>query len=149
MQETPAEVLLPEWFTPEDDDGNPIVASFKLRPLNGMEYLEVMSLGVVSGKNFNTSHEGKEFLVRRGLVDWKTMEASNGDPIPFSIDNAYTELSAGVLLEIANKVFLKASLAEEARKNSRSQSKSLATPSDSTAQSVNGGDTVIPEIPPP
>lgn len=145
MSENSTSVLLPEWFQPKDDDGNPTKGSFKIRCLNGMEYLELMSLGTVVGDNFQTNHQGKDFLVRRSLVDWKDMEDASGEPLKFSIATAYDHLFGEALLAIANKAFLKASLGEAERKNLQSQSKSSPTPSDSTVTNANGDATAIAE----
>jgi len=149
MAETSAAVLLPEWFQPEDDDGNLAKGSFKIRCLNGMEYLELMSLGTVSAEGFQTNHQGKEFLLKRGLIAWKNVENEAGDVLLFTIENLFNTIPADQLLLVANKAFMKASLGEAERKNLQSQLKSPATPSDSTVKPVSGEDTVTAETPRP
>lgn len=123
MKTDSASILLPEWFRPIDSDGNEIKPSFKVCCLTGMEYLELMSLGEVVDDKFITNHDGKDFLVKRGVIDCKDFEDGSGEPLRFSIANLYNHLPGEALLELANKAFFKASMGEAERKNLQSQSK--------------------------
>lgn len=123
MNESAASVLAPEWFSPLDSDGVEIKPSFEIRALDGIEYLELMSLGKPTDDGFQTNHAGKEFLIRRGLTNWKDMDGPSGNQLPFSVSNAFKYLDGQSLLDIGNKVFMKSTLAEGERKNSLSQSK--------------------------
>lgn len=141
--------LAPYWYTPEEEQGEPAAAQFKLKPLNGMQYLEIMHEGKVTqdGQGFVTNYQGRQMLLKYGLLDWKNVETETGDPLPFSIRNL-DMIPADILLELGNEILSKSSLAEADRKKSSSQLKSSATNPDSTVPTANGDGTATPQTPP-
>ena len=116
MTETKKDHLEDEWWTPEVDASSVSTQSFKIRALDGIEFLEIMSLGsMTNDKHFQTNHDGKLYLIRRGLIDWKGVE-DKGDPVPCSADAAFRHLSATTLFDLAQAVFGKAALADEQKR---------------------------------
>lgn len=133
--------MVPSWYTPEAEEGEAAPAQFKIQPLNGMQYLEVIGHGTATADGlFIANHLGRQLLLKHGLKGWKNIEGDDGDPLPFSVSN-FDYLPPDILNELANKILTDSTLAGEARKKSSSQSKSSPTASDSTAPGVPGEDT--------
>lgn len=110
--------LVPEWYTPESEAEETSPAQFKLQPLNGMQYLEVMSNGVVTPDGmFRANHSGRELLLKFGLKDWKNVEDHDGAPLQFTPAN-FDYLPPEILTELGNKILTDSTLAGDARKKS-------------------------------
>lgn len=107
--------LAEEWFTPEDERGEDTPTRFKIRPLNGMEFLEVMAEGEQVGDSFVTNHAGRTLLLRRGLVDWENLLEENGRPLKFSVHNL-AKIPANILAELSNEIMQRSALAMEEKK---------------------------------
>lgn len=139
--------LVAEWYTPDDERDEAIQSQFKLQPLNGMQYIEIMSHGeALESGNFLVNHIGRQLLLKYGLVGWKNVEQVNGDPLPFSRNNIEM-LPAAILAELGNEILTVSSLVEAERKNLSSQSKSSKIESASSVEAVSGEDTVMKAIP--
>lgn len=142
--------LAPYWYTPEEERGEPAAAQFKLKPLNGMQFIEVMHHGEMlpDGERFVTDYSGLQLLLKYGLLDWKNIDAENGDPLPFSRRN-FEVLPAEILQEIGREIMRRSALAEADRKKSSSQLRSSATSPASTAPPASGDGTATDPTPPP
>jgi len=105
MAIVPTEKMAPAMYTPPDQEGNPDPTRFRLKPLDGMEYLEVMPHIVVKDGFINYDGEGMVKLIRFGLVGWENFR-DDGEEIPFSPFNVrrLTPLRLqGIAREIANR----------------------------------------------
>lgn len=110
--------LVEEWYTPVDEVGEDVPTRFKLRPLNQMDLLEVMSEGRVSDAGeFYPNHKGRTILLRKGLVDWEEFNDPDNDrPIKFTSTN-FHRVPAATLGELANEIMVRSVLTEDEKKS--------------------------------
>lgn len=71
--------LVPEWFEPEQEESD-VKTRFKLKPLNGMEYLEVIPY--IRGQYL--IGDGVKLALGYGLVDWENVFGEDGKAVKFS-----------------------------------------------------------------
>jgi len=109
-------VLAATWFVPksEKDDMNP--ARFEVRPLDGMQYMEVMNETSGTGVDLRISGRGLKLALQHGLVGWETVQDKDGKNIEFS-RNEVNRLPPILLTELAAEILDISELGEEAIKN--------------------------------
>jgi len=81
--------------------------TFTLQPLDGLQSLDVNSLGYVNYR----------LALTIGLKDWSNLKDESGQLVKFSIDN-FSKVQPEDLLDIACEIIERSSLSEEQRKNS-------------------------------
>lgn len=102
--------LAPEWYTPLQPEGDR-VTRFKLKPLNGLQNLEVSS-EIGSGR----VGEAQKLALKYGLIDWENLDDENGRAISFSFDKIQL-LPVDVLSDISVRIIRGSRLDENASKN--------------------------------
>lgn len=99
----------------EGDTENPTI--WKLQPLNGFDYMEVMSELQRTDNGFKISGKGLGIAVRKGLVGWQNFHDENGKEIKFNPLNM-KKIPAIVLGDLADRVIEISELGDEQAKNS-------------------------------
>jgi len=111
------EGLAPEWFTPIQDGEDKDKTQFKIKPLDGMTYADVLLECKTDGKgNVQLSTEAKNICIKNGLIDWKNRCDSEGKQIEFS-KKEIPKLPGKTIIAIATEIFCISALAGEAEKN--------------------------------
>lgn len=102
--------LVAEWYTPNQPDSER-VTRFKLRPLNGLQNLEISAeIGA------HRVGEAQKLALRYGLVDWENLDDEHGRPVPFGLDKL-VQLPVDVLSDLAIRIIRGSRLDDDARKN--------------------------------
>lgn len=101
-----------EWYEPEQEGEDK--SSFKIQPLTGLQYHELIAHINDNGK---LDTDGVKQCLRYGLKDWQNVD---GD---FSVEKAIRSLPAKYLLLISSRIFEISSFDGELEKNLESQSK--------------------------
>lgn len=111
------EGLVPEWYTPPGQDGDPAPARFHIRPLNGAEFGEVADHLEITAAGAVIRHAGRERALAMGLIGWENFFDSSGKNLPFSAANARLiphEYRTHIVTRIINISYM----SEEQEKNS-------------------------------
>lgn len=103
--------LAPEWFEPEQDDSD-VKTRVKLKPLNGLEYLEI--LPYIRGSFL--IGDGVKLALNYGLMDWENVMDADGKPLKFTRQNVQL-LPAKVLSNIAAEIIDRSTFEGEKAKN--------------------------------
>lgn len=114
MSIKPIAGLVPEWFIPESEKKELTLNStkFKLKPLNGLDMLEILSEGrIQEDGTFHPNRTGRVLLLEKGLVGWENF----GDD-EFDIKKANT-IPAQILAEICNEIVVRSNVNEQTEKN--------------------------------
>lgn len=113
--------LVAEWFTPEDQVGDESPTRYKLKPLNGLDFMAVAQHGTVDDEgSFTPNHKGRLLLLTHGLKDWENVIDDKGEPLGFNLARIKF-IPTTHLVEISNDLLLKSALGAQAEKNSESQ----------------------------
>lgn len=113
-----AKMLGPEWFRLKKESK----AEFHIRPLNGLEAMEVMSeVSVIKGK-VKISGQALRNALDYGLTGWRGVVDGEGQEVPFTRANV-NRLDATTLSSLASEIISRSNLTGEQEKNSESQSK--------------------------
>lgn len=109
------EGLVPAWYTPigQDDDDKP--TRFKLKPLNGDQYAEVMDHFRVEEERLHVKAAGQKICLKHALVDWENFADSSGD-VEFLPTN-FRLIPYSQRTELVTHIMLKSALSEEQEKN--------------------------------
>ena len=106
-------------YTPHSDRDAEVQTVFKLRPLNGMQHMEVLREFEVDPddkKKGSISTKGLMIALRHGLVGWENFNDSAGSPIAFTRDNIGL-IPPFILHEIAIEISNRSDLGDTGRKN--------------------------------
>lgn len=105
MAITESDKVTPHWFTPasEEDEENPL--EFKIKPLTGPQYLQVLN------------KQDLDYAITCGLLDWKNYFNKNGNQIQFR-RTKLNGLPPSILSELANEICAISRLTGEEQKNS-------------------------------
>ena len=104
--------LTEQWFTPEQEQGEATPTQFKIKPLDSLTFLDVMSNGTIRADgSFIPNRAGREMLLNAGLVGWRNF----GDA-PFDA-NRISQIPPNVLAEICNEIVVLSNLSEDDEKN--------------------------------
>jgi len=101
----------------EDDreDENP--TRFKLKPMDGQQYMGVMADGNIDQDGLMSfSERTMKNTLRYGLVNWDNLHDAEGKAIKFSRLN-FGRLPVGVLTELFSEIIRLSSLSEDDSKN--------------------------------
>lgn len=113
----PINGLVPEWFTPTSQQGDDNPTRVKIRPLDGMQHMEVMMHVDVAGSgDLFVDAKGMGLALKFGMVEWENFTDDKGLPIPCTPDN-YGKLPSNDLAEIGRTIINRSNLTEDARKN--------------------------------
>ena len=106
-----------EFYTPttEIDEENP--TRFKLKPLNGIDYMNVITeSGTNADGNFVLSASSGQRALKSGLVDWENFTFADGKDVKFSIHN-FKLIPAEILAELIGQIMSISSTDASAEKN--------------------------------
>lgn len=106
--------IMPFTFVPKQDRDSDIKTTFTLKPLNGLQHMEV--LREIDDKGFFTSR-GLKLALQYGLAGWENFNDEHGTPVPFSTVN-FAAVPPFILHEIGVEIINRSSLGETERKNS-------------------------------
>lgn len=105
--------MAPGWFQPEDCD-----AEFRIRPLNGLEQMEVADLIVVpENGDLICTPQACIAALRGGLLDWKDITDDADDELTFSSANLL-RLDAAHLIPVGREILRRTFITEEEKKTS-------------------------------
>jgi len=109
--------LTPKWFKPDTEKDKENPQEFKIRPLTSVELWEVNShMKMIDADHIGMSFEGQKAAVKFGLIDWKNVDDSEGNPAKCNIIN-WRLLDSWTLNFISRKIIAISELAEAERKN--------------------------------
>lgn len=95
--------LVEQEYIPEDDKDSENPTVFRLKPLNGMQYMEVMSEVKRVGDFLRVSGDGLKLAIKYGLVGWKDFYDENGKDVKFN-PHTVLRVPSDVLAELADKI---------------------------------------------
>lgn len=143
--------LKPEWYVPLAERDAVTPTRFLLRPLDGVERLDV-SFYRDENANLSLSSDAARAALKHGLQGWEHILDTNGSPLhwnPVDRDANLKRLPAELVAELATEIFVRSVLSEAERKNSLSQPTSQPkTAGPSTAEPVPGENTAMTPTPP-
>ena len=107
------------WFTPDDDEGKGKAPQrYKLRTLDGMESMEILSEMRDDGSGkLLISADAMRRALHLGLLDWEHLTEKDGQIIPYRRNN-FGRVPPGHLVQCANRIINGADLSEDEVKNS-------------------------------
>lgn len=109
--------ISPDWFTPSDEKEKASPARYKVRPLDGMEFLEVVPHVTIVDGFIHYDGKGMQILIRRGLLDWEGhTDPDTGNVLEFSAD-AVSRIPPLRLKAIAYEIANRSQLTEGEAKN--------------------------------
>jgi len=110
--------LTNEKYIPESQKNEVNPAEFNLKPLSGLEYMEVMSeMFQAEDGSIRMPGSALRLAISYGLKGWKNFFDETGEDVPFSKPNV-GRLPATVLSDLANKIISISELGVAERKNS-------------------------------
>lgn len=110
--------ITPDWYVPEEEKDKADAARYRIRPLDGMEYLEVVPHMFVDADGY-IRYDGKamQILIRYGLEGWENhCDPETGKELEFSRD-AVRRLPPLRLKMLAQEIANRSQLTEGERKN--------------------------------
>jgi len=119
------EALKEEWYTLTEDAGNASAPQFLLRPLYGIEELDVR-FRIDGNGNGSMDKNCATAVLDAGLLNWRNFKDSHG-PVVFDRDHRagnLRRLSLQQVVELAVEIYSRTKLSPEERKNLSSQSTS-------------------------
>ncbi len=109
--------IAPEWFIPTSQEEEDEPARFKLKPLDQMAFIEVVSLSELNADGMLIPNaEARRLLLKKGLMDWENIEDPNGKDLKYSPHNIKV-IPFQELFEICNQILTISAPGEEERKN--------------------------------
>lgn len=110
------EKLAASWYTPKSEEGEAAPSRFRVKPLDGAQYMEV--LGEVEFRDGNPiiTAKGLRIAALQGVVGWENVPGADGEA-EFS-PSRLRQLPANVLLELGQEVIVRTELGADAEKNS-------------------------------
>jgi hypothetical protein len=109
--------LSPTWYTPEDQQGQDDPVEFKLKPLSGLERLEVSGeTRTDSNGELILTAKGLILAVRYGLIGWRRVLDEQGREIKFNTQ-AIGKLSPELLAELSGVILERSTLGGEEKKD--------------------------------
>jgi hypothetical protein len=110
--------LTPEWYTPKSDEGNDSPTRFKIRPLSGVEGMDLELFRDVEG-NTRISGRSAKMILRHGLSDWENFgsDADKLDFKPGNPDENIARLPMAIADELVAEIFRRTVMQETERKN--------------------------------
>ena len=106
-----------EFYTPLSEIDEDTPTRFKLKPLNGIDYMNVITeSGTNAEGNFTLSAASSQRALKSGLVDWENFNFSDGKTVKFSIHN-FKSIPATTIAELLGQIMLISSVDEGDSKN--------------------------------
>lgn len=143
--------LVAEHYVPLSERDSETPTRFLLRPLDGIERLDVTYYRDEMG-NLSLSSSAARAALKHGLQGWENFLDDAGSPvmyIPGDRDANLKRLPAELVAELATEIFVRSVLTEDERKNSLSLPTSRpSSASPSTAANASGEDTATTAIQP-
>ena len=97
-------------YVPTADNTNDNKTSFKLKPLNGMQGLEVMQeLRFDENRKPLLTAKGLQLALKYGLDGWENFLDESGQPVFFTINNI-NRVRTDILAELASEIINKSAL---------------------------------------
>jgi len=110
--------ISPAWYVLESEVNDELPAKFKIKPLDGEQYIEVFAEGEVTRLgDLKLNGLGLKMALRYGLTGWENINDANNKPIKFSTHNI-RKLPMEVLSELASEVINRSTPSEDEIKNS-------------------------------
>ncbi len=78
--------ITPEWYTPSGQEKDAVKTRFKIRPLDGGEYAEIMDAVELKNGVVRVTHAGRERALSMALVAWENFSNKDGE-LKFNQDN--------------------------------------------------------------
>lgn len=111
--------LAPEWYTPDDQKDDERPTRYKIKPLDGLQFLEVAANGEIAPDgSFTPNHAGRLLLLRYGIKDWENVDdaAKDGKPLKFNLARIKF-LPVPHLVELSNVLLERSALGAQDQKN--------------------------------
>lgn len=105
--------ILPFDYVPNCDKNEPEKTTFKLRPLNGQQHMEVLHEIDETG---HYTARAMGLAIKYGLIGWENFTDAGGAALPFSPLNI-TRIPPVIMQELALAVIRRSDLGEAALKN--------------------------------
>lgn len=110
--------LAPFDYVPESDRDSESPTTFKLTPLNGMQYMEVISeITTDTNGDSRLSGTGMNRAIKYGLTGWENFPDENGKAVKFN-PIAIRKIPPVILAELAREIVSKSELGVSEQKNS-------------------------------
>ena len=111
----PLSGLAPEWYTPKQDGEENEQTAWHLKPMDGMEYMEVMSISQVVDGFIDFTPDAVRLVIKYGLIGWRNFKDENGNDLVFNTANVRL-IDSNHLTEIAQQIILRSSLSAAQKK---------------------------------
>lgn len=109
--------LTAEDYIAQSDREDESPTRFRLRPLNGLQYMEVISeLSRGDDGQLRISGKGMKLALQYGLVGWSNFRDSDGKEIKFNPVNV-EKIPPVILSELAGEIINRSEIGEDERKN--------------------------------
>jgi hypothetical protein len=142
--------LKPEWYTPLSERDATTPTRFLLRPLDGIERLDVSFYRDESG-NLSLSSAAARAALKYGLQGWENLMDGAASPVAYSHvdrDANLKRVPAELVAELATEIFVRSVLTPEEQKNLSSLPTSRpSSERPSTAAPAGGDDTATNPTP--
>lgn len=110
--------ITPQWYTIESEVEEDQPAKFKIKPLDGEQYMEIFAEGEMTRNgDLKLTGLGLKMAVRHGVVGWENIFDESGKVLKFSTHNL-KKLPMEILSELASEVVNRSSPDEVESKNS-------------------------------
>ena len=109
----------PTWFTPTDQRDKDIdrPTRYKLKPLDGIQFLEVAANGDTQADGtFMPNHKGRLLLLRNGIKGWENVVDHDDETLEFNIARIKF-IPAPHLVECVNEILERSALGAADEKN--------------------------------
>ncbi len=109
--------LAPEKYIPRSEREEDSPAEFTLKPLNGLEYMEVIGQ-LINDEDlgWQITGRGLRIAISYGVIGWTEFNDADGKEIKFSKNNVKL-LPSVILGELADKIINISEIGEAERKN--------------------------------
>ena len=113
-----AKNMSPDWYTPESEEDEEKPSKFKIKPLNGEQFMEVVADSETDRSgDIRLNGRGLKLALRYGIIDWENIEKENGIPLKFSVHNLKL-LPMEVLSDLASEIVNRSAMEDDETKNS-------------------------------
>lgn len=111
--------IKPDWYTPQCEEGEDEPTRFKLKPLDGTQYLDVMSEVTTSlDGDIQVTGRGLKLAAKWGVVGWENFsDPETGKEIKYSAVNV-PRVPPVILSELVGVILERSELGEDQTKNS-------------------------------
>jgi hypothetical protein len=144
--------LKAEFYVPLSERDGTMPTRFNLRPLDGIELLDVSYHRDEQG-NLSLSSAAARSALKHGLLGWENLVDETGTQVlfnPVDRDMNLKRLPAELVVELSTEIFVRSILSEQERKNLSSLPTSRpSSESPSTAANAGGGGIATSPTPHP